>query len=368
MVQNNWVKKLIVDVDDTISVHINRDYKNAIPKSDIIQKLNSLYDIGYYILYFTARGQISCNGDIDLINKTHRHTLETWLLNNNVKYNELLFGKPLGQLYIDDKAITPDDFLKMEFYLLKGNSNSNVHREGSTVVKTAENTYNQVEWYNIVKDSLNVPKVLSLIENTLRIEYIDGIEGFKINTVNQLKNILSQIEKIKDIQYENICPFSTYIQRVQQHLNITELLPVDIKIKIIDIMTSNEEEFNKYTSFCHGDLTLGNIIINNKKIYLIDPNTPKNVWMSYLLDLAKINQSIRFDYEYFFMSKQKKYSYHLKQFYLKYIGKYNIKLIIILEITHWVRIIKYVKIDKYEHVKSNIYQLLKIFQELNLHL
>ena len=40
----SWDKRIICDVDDTISTHINRDYENAIPHADIIEKLNSLYE------------------------------------------------------------------------------------------------------------------------------------------------------------------------------------------------------------------------------------------------------------------------------------------------------------------------------------
>ena len=43
-------RTLVVDVDDTISTHINRDYENAIPHTKIISKLNKMYDSGWKIV------------------------------------------------------------------------------------------------------------------------------------------------------------------------------------------------------------------------------------------------------------------------------------------------------------------------------
>ena len=40
---------LVFDIDDTISIHKNRDYKNAIPIQPVIDKLNRLHDEGLYI-------------------------------------------------------------------------------------------------------------------------------------------------------------------------------------------------------------------------------------------------------------------------------------------------------------------------------
>ncbi len=78
-------RTLVVDVDDTISTHNNRDYENAVPHTKIINKLNKMYDAGWKIVYFTARGQVSCHGDLDLINQLRRPALESWMDKHGVK-------------------------------------------------------------------------------------------------------------------------------------------------------------------------------------------------------------------------------------------------------------------------------------------
>ena len=54
---------IIVDLDDTLSFTLDRDWENATPNTPLIEKLNKLYDNGYGIEIVTARGFISCNGD-----------------------------------------------------------------------------------------------------------------------------------------------------------------------------------------------------------------------------------------------------------------------------------------------------------------
>lgn len=108
-------KTVIVDVDGTILEAKNRDYENASEIAPVIGKLNYMHDHGWTIVYFTARGQLSKNGDMDRIEKENRPVLEKWLHDHGVKYDYLLFHKPYGAWYIDDKALNIQDFLKKNF-------------------------------------------------------------------------------------------------------------------------------------------------------------------------------------------------------------------------------------------------------------
>ncbi len=107
-------KRVVVDVDDTLCYTEGRDYANASPNRALIAKLAVMRRDGWKVTLFTARGQVSCNGDLDLIHATVKPTLVDWLERNAVEYDELIFGKPYADLYIDDKGVTPEDFLRME--------------------------------------------------------------------------------------------------------------------------------------------------------------------------------------------------------------------------------------------------------------
>ena len=106
-------KRIVCDIDDTISFCDNRDWKNAKPNSPVIQKLKSMHDDGWEIYLHTARGSLSAKNPKDAEEK-YSKTITKWMHNHRVPYNKLIFGKPLGAYYVDDKAITPDDFVSLE--------------------------------------------------------------------------------------------------------------------------------------------------------------------------------------------------------------------------------------------------------------
>ena len=96
---------IYVDIDNTICITNNTDYINAIPIYNKIQKINSLYDIGHTIVYWTARGAVS---KID-----YRILTENQLKQWGVKYHNLVLDKPNYDIFIDDKSISNIDDLKI---------------------------------------------------------------------------------------------------------------------------------------------------------------------------------------------------------------------------------------------------------------
>ena len=95
---NKGQQKAFVDIDETICFFDgDRIYENAIPNYDNIEKINKLYDEGWHITYWTARGGL-CKIDYYSITKEQ---LDSW----GCKYHHVSVGeKPLYDLLIDDKA------------------------------------------------------------------------------------------------------------------------------------------------------------------------------------------------------------------------------------------------------------------------
>ena len=98
------MKRYCFDIDGTICNNTWGDYDKAIPNSDRIELVNSLYDAGNYIIYFTARGMGNCGGNASCAygkwyTFTHKQLTE-W----GCKFNELILGKPHAEYYIDDKG------------------------------------------------------------------------------------------------------------------------------------------------------------------------------------------------------------------------------------------------------------------------
>ena len=102
------MKTYIIDIDGTICTQNHfknniRDYEQAAPLSDRIEKINKLFDEGNEIHYWTARGSVS---GIDHLELT-RNQLKNW----GCKYTSLRVGdKPHYDVWIDDKAIWSEYF------------------------------------------------------------------------------------------------------------------------------------------------------------------------------------------------------------------------------------------------------------------
>ena len=96
-----------VDIDDTICRKSDESYLNyeaSTPIPERIEIINKLYDEGNTVIYWTARGT---GTGIDWREVTEKQFKE-W----NVKYHDLRFGKPIYDIFIDDKNINCDTFFE----------------------------------------------------------------------------------------------------------------------------------------------------------------------------------------------------------------------------------------------------------------
>jgi len=103
--------RYVVDIDGTIcDWEEGRDYTLAQPHTKRIERLNSLYDDGHTIVYFTARGMGRFKGVTSKVIEAFYTITENQLDRWGCKYHRLILGKPSGDYYIDDKGIGANDF------------------------------------------------------------------------------------------------------------------------------------------------------------------------------------------------------------------------------------------------------------------
>tara|TARA_B100001113_G_C21047756_1_gene595301 strand:+ start:418 stop:1170 length:753 start_codon:yes stop_codon:yes gene_type:complete len=83
-------------------------YGDATPYPWMVKLVNRLYDEGHYIIMMTARGRGSGINHSDLT----RNQLAMW----GYKYHELepMFHKPTADIFIDDKGINVNEWLKQQ--------------------------------------------------------------------------------------------------------------------------------------------------------------------------------------------------------------------------------------------------------------
>ncbi len=326
-------RTLVFDIDDVICVHKNRDYPNAEPVIEVIDKLNRLKQQGYYIKLYTARGQNSCHGDLALIKERNEAVLAEWLNRHGVQYDELIFGKPLGDWYIDDKAMTLDTFLKADFKRLTGGSGSQVFLEDKTVVKKCPKAKQEHDWYRRAEmiDGINTPRIYSITLDTLYMEHIEGTPLSDALTEDSLWQIVATAYRFADV-HDDANNLGKYIENLYSHDDGEATRAVAAEL------VKHASDIGGEVSFSHGDMALSNVISSGNKLYLIDPNY-KGDFSSYLLDLAKIRFSLT-GYEYKFGYSNTDLSAH-RQAFDDMVYAVDRQLVKLLEITHWIRIFKY---------------------------
>lgn len=87
---------IYVDIDNTICKTEGCDYKASTPYKERIDRVNEWYNKGHTIVYWTARGSGS---GIDWSELT-RNQLKNW----GCKYTDLKLGKPVYDLFIEDRS------------------------------------------------------------------------------------------------------------------------------------------------------------------------------------------------------------------------------------------------------------------------
>lgn len=111
---------LIFDVDGTICPikAEGESYSDLVPNKEMVDKIKGYKKQGAKIVFFSSRNMKTYNGNLGLINANTAPTMLKWLEKWGIPYDEIYFGKPWpGKrgLYIDDRAVRPDEFLSNTF-------------------------------------------------------------------------------------------------------------------------------------------------------------------------------------------------------------------------------------------------------------
>lgn len=109
---------VVLDLDGTICEQTSGGaggadgYRSAKPIVEVIRRINELWTDGWTIVIYTARGMASLEWDVAAVKDSLGQLTTEWLARNRVCYDKLVFGKPPGDCYVDDKALRPDEFLR----------------------------------------------------------------------------------------------------------------------------------------------------------------------------------------------------------------------------------------------------------------
>lgn len=114
--QKNKLRKLVVDLDSTISVTENGEYTKSKPVQPIIDLLKQYQKDGFQIIIYSSRQMRTYDGQIGKINKYTLPIIIHWLTEHDVPFDEIIVGKPwcgYEGWYIDDRSIRPSEFYNL---------------------------------------------------------------------------------------------------------------------------------------------------------------------------------------------------------------------------------------------------------------
>jgi len=99
--------RIVFDLDGVICdlKKPSESYSEVNPKKKVIQKIRNLKEQGHYVIIHTGRHMRTCDGDVTKVIEKIGKITEEWLTKWNVPYDELIFGKPYADIYIDDLGI-----------------------------------------------------------------------------------------------------------------------------------------------------------------------------------------------------------------------------------------------------------------------
>lgn len=327
--------RIVFDLDDTICRTRNRDYANSEPLNGVIDKIRTAKSMGNYIIIHTARGMLSCGGDVEKAEKKNRKIIEQWLLKNNVPYDEIIFGKPYADLYVDDKALNVLKWQQTGVELLQGFSGKPVYRVGDYIIKPTEDAVLIRDWYDEFLErcctpTLKAPEIYSAGNGNITMSYISGGVLSRNLTKSILPNLVLATLKFKNVEYvdNNLHTYADFIENRANGRYADFIKELRHKIEKGYFL-----KLQKGT-FCHGDFTLQNIILKDNVLYLIDPSIKP--WNSYLFDAAKMRASLNgLDAA---ISETGRIFQEYTELFDSYYTEQEVKEIRWIEITHFIRV------------------------------
>jgi len=300
--ENKRILRVCFDLDNTLVSYpsIPGDYSTVKPIQKNIDLLNYLKKQGHEIIIHTARRMKTHNHNIGkVIKDIARITLDT-LESFQIEYDELIFGKPIADIYIDDRAINPyiNDISffgifkdACEFIPNKINNNkyNSIKRVGNTIIKNGPYSFikGEMYFYQSIPEELNYlfPKMIDFnkIDNKMEItiEYIDSIPFYflyknQLITEKHIDLLLGILDKLHNHNYPititDDAIRNNYFKKLESRFNRNDYYFENAEKVYNTIITKLESTYKpNVCGVIHGDFWFSNILLDyNDNIKCID--------------------------------------------------------------------------------------------------
>jgi hypothetical protein len=277
------------------------DYSTVEPIPKMISFLREIHSKGHVVIIYTARRMKTHSGNVGALLKDIGPLTFKTLEDFDIPYDELIFGKPIADVYIDDKALNPyiNDIDSLGYYyssdkdvplnFLSTNKHNSIEVNDNNIVKRGPKTIikGEIEYYkNINSNSLLLeyfPKYITSSFNNdvgeLIIEKINGIPAYTLYKSDLLTsehidiflNFLNVLHNISDdsptVSIEDIN--NNYIKKLEERFLKEDDYPFEdskiIQGRCLSCLKSYLSDNNiEIVKYIHGDFWFSNIIMDFK--------------------------------------------------------------------------------------------------------
>ena len=291
--ENKRTLRICFDLDNTLVSYpcIPGDYSTVKPIRKNIDLLNYLKKQGHEIIIHTARRMKTHNHNIGkVIKDIARITLETLEL-FQIEYDEIIFGKPIADIYIDDRAINPyvndisffgifKDLCEFIPNKINNNKYNSIKRIGNNIIKYGPYSLikGELYFYQSIPEELNnlFPKMIDFnkIENKMEItiEYIDGIPLYflyknQLITEKHIDSLLEILDKLHNFNYTititDEAIRNNYFKKLESRFNRNDYYFENAENVYNTIIAKLESTYNPIISgVIHGDFWFSNILLD----------------------------------------------------------------------------------------------------------
>lgn len=321
-------KRICFDLDNTLVSFpkVKNDYTTVEPIEKNIAFLKYLKTFGNTIIIYTARKMKTCSGNMGkVLQNVGKITLDT-LDNFDIPYDEIYFGKPYADVYIDDLALNCFQDMEKEFGFYNHKINPrdfhNIQHFSSNVIKKeGVDLSGEIHYYLHIPCKIKdmFPLLLDYDKELNQWYSMEKISGVSISTLytsmllsdEMLLHVMNSLVRIQNSEilinnqnsyelYKNEL-YQNYSNKVKQRYSQYDYSTFpksnEVYQKIINYLDNYEKNDDGKLSVIHGDPVMTNIMINEfGKIKFFDMRGKlgnKNcIYGDYLYDWAKLYQSL----------------------------------------------------------------------------
>jgi capsule biosynthesis phosphatase len=104
--------RIVIDLDGTICPikEPEQSYADLEPLPGAAERIHMLRAQGHYVIIVTARNMATCQSNLGKVLKNVGRITLDWLEKYGIEYDEIYFGKPNAEIYIDDRAFRFTDW------------------------------------------------------------------------------------------------------------------------------------------------------------------------------------------------------------------------------------------------------------------